>query len=55
MGALPFQLVATRDDEEDAYVLHVACKGPEDVVKETMRFLRTAIIEWSAAKERRPP
>jgi ABC-type lipoprotein release transport system permease subunit len=52
VGALPFQLVATRGDEDDAYVLHVACKGPEDVFKETVRFLRTTIIEWSTTKER---
>jgi len=35
------------------YFLEANCKGPEDVVKETVSYLRMSIIEWSAIKERR--
>ncbi len=53
VGSLPFQLVAKRGTEEDTYSFEVRCKGSEEAVKETVTFLRMAVIEWSSDQNSR--
>jgi len=48
VGSLPFQLVAKKGTNEDTYSFEVICKGSEETVKETVSFLRMAIVEWSS-------
>lgn len=53
LGSFPFKLIAKREENEETYFLKVICKGPEDIVEETVSFLRMSIVEWSATKERK--
>jgi ABC-type lipoprotein release transport system permease subunit len=48
----PFQLVATKNKNEDTYSFDVICKGGEENVKETVNFIRRSIMEWSAIQMR---
>jgi ABC-type lipoprotein release transport system permease subunit len=52
VGSLPFQLVAKKGANEDTYSFEVVCKGAEKTVKDTVSFLRMAIIEWSSDQNR---
>ena len=52
VGSLPFQLVATKGKDEDTYSFEVICKGAENTVKDTVSFIRMAIIEWSSDQNR---
>jgi hypothetical protein len=52
VGSLPFQLVAKKGAHEATYSFEVLCKGTGETVKETVRFLRMAIIEWSSQQTR---
>lgn len=52
VGSLPFQLVAKKGTNEGTYSFEVICKGAEDTVKDTVSFIRMAIIEWSSDQNR---
>jgi ABC-type lipoprotein release transport system permease subunit len=52
VGSLPFQLVAKKGVQEATYSFEVFCKGAEETVKDTVSFLRMAIIEWSSQQTR---
>jgi ABC-type lipoprotein release transport system permease subunit len=52
VGSLPFQLVAKKGAHEATYSFEVLCKGAEETVKDTVSFLRMAIIEWSSQQTR---
>jgi len=51
VGSLPFQLVAKKQKGEKTYSLEVNCRGSEQLVEQTVSFLRASVIEWSARKE----
>ena len=53
VGSLPFQLVAKKGTDEDTYSFEVLCKGSEEAVKDTVTFLRMAVIEWSSDQNSR--
>jgi len=40
--------VAKKETNADAYSFEVVCKGTDDAVKDTVNYLRMAIIEWSS-------
>lgn len=48
VGSLPFQLVAKKGTNEDTCSFEVICKGSEEAVKDTVSFIRMAIVEWSS-------
>ncbi len=52
VGSLPFQLIAKKGAQEATYAFEVVCKGAEETVKDTVSFLRMAIIEWSSEQPR---
>ncbi len=52
VGSLPFQLMAKKGAQEATYSFEVVCKGAEDTVKDTVSFIRMAIIEWSSEQTR---
>jgi ABC-type lipoprotein release transport system permease subunit len=52
IGSSPFQLVAKKGKNEDAYFFEVICKGSDETVKDTVSFLRMTIIEWSSDQNR---
>ncbi len=49
-GAFPFQLIASKTEDEEFYSLKVNCKGSGDIVRETVSFLRGSIMAWSATR-----
>jgi ABC-type lipoprotein release transport system permease subunit len=53
VGFLPFQLVAKKGANEDVYSFEVVCKGTDDVLRDTVSFLRMSIIEWSSKHNKR--
>jgi len=52
VGSLPFQLMAKKGAQETTYSFEVVCKGAEETVKDTVSFIRMAIIEWSSEQTR---